>query len=366
MPRITSSRVDTYIRNHTPVVHQPFMYKFYEYLLGIPGRRAAQPAIQTIHNHTRFCIMYMNSINWDNPKISRRSLINFLSKYSRKRSIFSSLRHLFKFMLLNKDIDIDKYTSLTESKFKDGPVKIKKYAILKTDWPAAFNQLRGVRKFACWLFFSTGIRLAELAFLTVDDIHLDFKRDIYFVEIKPKPEINWAPKTIHSIREIPIRKEEAEVIQGYLDVRAKQDLNHNFILYAVRSGTTKRGKPIQSEETVGSWMRDVLIPFPEDKPKKCTIKLMKRTMIEGKYKNLTPCYIVHPDAPSHGHLRPHVCRYSYASDIYYKGKDIGLDLLDEVSALLGHESPPITYQYLQLGEKEKKERILRALDVTNY
>lgn len=207
------------------------------------------------------------------------------------------------------------------------PEKIKKWSIPEKRWNEVYKKANtNPLRFACWLGFNFGLRVGELCHLKLENIILG-KSDQYII-ITPDLESGWNPKTINSQRQIPIAESHIPVIKRYLKSREeflmpflekKNKSMHYYLLYS-----TWNGDPIV-EDTLRDWFGIIGMEFEEK----------GKTFLR--------------------YMRPHVCRYSFSVNFYYKTLNI-----HRLSSLLGHSSIRETERYLALTKDQayKESKLL--------
>ena len=342
--------------------YQELFLNYLNYLLNFKSKRNVPRSYNTIYVDLLVAINYSKTIAFNNKNINNISISKYLNAIETKGAYFSKLKIFFDFLNQLEMLDEKvKAQILSNTHFKN-PIKTykeKKFAIPQHKWIDLYNQLSGVRKFALWFLFHTGVRVGELISLETKDIMIDDTTDTYYIKIHPHSDIHFYPKTESSIRDIPLRKQEAKEIKNFLKIRSAKHLNHDYLIYNTRKnfnhkkenrfiasydGHDTKNMRVMVEKTIEHWLDEVL--YYDEIPKEnftCEHKITTK-ITHNKGKSYTPkCFEVFPNTPSHRHITPHLCRYSFASNIYYKGKDEGVDLLNEVSKLLGHSNSQITF-----------------------
>lgn len=328
--------------------NQEILTEFNQYLRELPSKRSIQRSKNTNYNNLSTIKKLLEFIENDLDNYTKINIENWIQGYKAKYAAFSKVKNFTKFLYEKNYIEEETYKQIMKMRFKNSKNGKKKYAIQKREWNNVINQVSGVRKFAVWLLLNTGIRVGELIHLETTDIIINHKTKQYYLKIQDKSlrEIKWYPKSDSSIRDIRLSPRMINVIEDYLKIRKSQNLPHKFLLYNTKTNRfTKRGERIKYESTINKWMKDITI-LDESINESCVIKNCK----ENK---------------PHRHISPHETRYSFASHMYYSGRDKGYDSLHEVSKLLGHSNPQTTGIYLQLDKKELESRIERLYEIAD-
>jgi integrase/recombinase XerC len=136
----------------------------------------------------------------------------------------NSTKTFFKFLKSSELIPDDPATNLEHPKFENKPPRI----LSKVEYRALRDAAKGdLRIFAIIeLFLQTGIRIGELAKLTIDDVNLD----------PASSSIQIRPFEGSTERSIPLNRPAVEAIQRYLEVRPKTQNKAIFV--------TKTGRPL--------------------------------------------------------------------------------------------------------------------------
>ncbi len=136
----------------------------------------------------------------------------------------NSTKTFFKFLKTSGLIDDDPARALEHPKFENKPPRI----LTEMEYRALRDVSRGdLRMFAIIeLFLQTGIRIGELAKITLGDVDLD----------SSTPALHIRPDEGTVERTIPLNKPAVEAIKKYIEVRAQTQNNALFV--------TKTGKPL--------------------------------------------------------------------------------------------------------------------------
>lgn len=148
--------------------------------------------------------------NYTNKSISRKT---------------NSTKTFFKFLKVSDIIAEDPSRSLEHPKFENKPPRI----LSELEYRALRDAARGdLRMFAIIeLFLQTGIRIGELAKLTIDDAEIDDTKT---------PTLHIRPSEGAVERNIPLNKPAVDALKRYLEVRPKTPNKALFV--------TKTGKPL--------------------------------------------------------------------------------------------------------------------------
>lgn len=167
----------------------------------------------------------------DAEQISTEDLNSFMAKLAKEgyttKSISrktNSTKTFFKFLKTSGLISADPAEGLEHPKFENKPPRI----LSKLEYRALRDAAKGDRRiFAIIeLFLQTGIRIGELAKLTLDDIELE----------DPNPALHVRPFEGSIERAVPLNRPAIEAVQRYLEVRPKTPNKALFV--------TKTGKPL--------------------------------------------------------------------------------------------------------------------------
>jgi integrase/recombinase XerC len=161
-------------------------------------------------------------------EIGRDELLAFLSKltsdnYTPKsvsRKI-NSIKTFFRFLKASGVIALDPAVEIEHPKYEVKPPRI----LSKLEYRALRDACRGdIRTYAIVeLFLQTGIRIGELANLTIPDIQ--------------DTELHVATQEGHAERNVPLNKAAKDALNNYLSVRNKNDTSQALFI-------TKTGKPL--------------------------------------------------------------------------------------------------------------------------
>ena len=136
----------------------------------------------------------------------------------------NSTKTFFKFLKISGLINEDPASSLEHPKFENKPPRI----LTKVEYRALRDAAKGdLRIFAIIeLFLQTGLRIGELAKITLDNLDLD----------SPNPSLQVKAFEGSAERTIPLNKPAVGAIKKYLEVRAKTQNKALFV--------TKTGRPL--------------------------------------------------------------------------------------------------------------------------
>ena len=136
----------------------------------------------------------------------------------------NSTKTFFKFLKTSNLLAEDPARSLEHPKFENKPPRI----LSELEYRALRDAARGdLRMFAIIeLFLQTGIRIGELAKLTLGDVDLD----------SPTPALHVRPDEGTVERTIPLNKPAVEAVKRYLEIRPSTQNKALFV--------TKTGKPL--------------------------------------------------------------------------------------------------------------------------
>jgi len=136
----------------------------------------------------------------------------------------NSTKTFFKFLQTSGLISEDPASSLEHPKFENKPPRI----LTKVEYRALRDAAKGdLRIFAIIeLFLQTGIRIGELAKITLEDLDLD----------SPNPSLHVKAFEGSAERSIPLNRPAVEAIKRYLEVRPKTQNKALFV--------TKTGRPL--------------------------------------------------------------------------------------------------------------------------
>lgn len=200
------------------------------------------------------------------------------------------------------------------------PAKKKKWTILPERYQEVYDQLvTNSKTMVAWLGFNFGLRVGEICHLKISDIEFyDITSHIRGkLFIRPDLESGWNPKTESSIRSLGITPTQEQILKHFIQKRNEflarefPDCAHDYLIFSKMDGYNVL------ENTVFRWLQEVTLDFE----------------VNGQKFTKT--------------LRPHVLRYSFATNCYFNTRRIY-----EVSKLLGHSSIKQTEDYLALGEEE--------------
>lgn len=174
------------------------------------------------------------------------------------------------------------------------------------------------------LFFSTGLRVSELACLKIE--HVNVKKDEFTIRGKGK-----------KIRVVFLSETAKEWIKKYLEKR--NDINPYLFIPHDRANKKRniyspkrRGKnTTQKNKNQKPARNEKYIPLS---PRSIERMVKKYSLIAGITKNVSP----------------HTLRHSFATDLLHNGADIR-----SVQAMLGHSSITTTQVYTHISDRHLKE-----------
>lgn len=198
----------------------------------LKGRNRASATILAYGKDIEQLVSYLSERGQENPQaVTTEDLQAFMNKLAKEgyttKSISrktNSTKTFFKYLKSVNLITEDPARSLEHPKFVNKPPRI----LSELEYRALRDAARGdARIFAIIeLFLQTGIRIGELAKLTVDDVVLE----------GPTPTLHIKPAEGAVERTIPLNKPAVEAVKKYLDVRPKTQNKALFV--------TKTGKPL--------------------------------------------------------------------------------------------------------------------------
>lgn len=198
----------------------------------LKGRNRASATILAYGKDIEQLVSYLSEHGQENPQeVTTEDLQAFMNKLAKEgyttKSISrktNSTKTFFKYLKSVNLITEDPARSLEHPKFVNKPPRI----LSELEYRALRDAARGdARIFAIIeLFLQTGIRIGELAKLTVDDVVLE----------GPAPTLHIKPAEGAVERTIPLNKPAVEAVKKYLDVRPKTQNKALFV--------TKTGKPL--------------------------------------------------------------------------------------------------------------------------
>jgi site-specific recombinase XerD len=198
----------------------------------LKGRSRASATILAYGKDIEQLVTYLNGLSSENvEEVTIDNLQSFMNKLAKEgytaKSISrktNSTKTFFKFLKASGLIEEDPARGLEHPKFENKPPRI----LSELEYRALRDAARGdARIFAIIeLFLQTGIRIGELAKLTVDDVILE----------GPNAAMHIQPSEGSVERTIPLNKSATEAVLKYLEVRPKTPNKALFV--------TKTGKPL--------------------------------------------------------------------------------------------------------------------------
>lgn len=198
----------------------------------LKGRSRASATILAYGKDIEQLVSYLTGLNKENAEdISLEDLQSFMNKLSKEgytaKSISrktNSTKTFFKFLRASGMTQDDPARALEHPKFENKPPRI----LSELEYRALRDAARtDARIFAIIeLFLQTGIRIGELAKITLDDVELDI----------PNPSLHVRPSEGAVERTIPLNKSAVEATKKYLEIRPSTQNKTLFV--------TKTGKPL--------------------------------------------------------------------------------------------------------------------------
>lgn len=198
----------------------------------LKGRNRAYATILAYGKDIEQLVSYLISIGKEDTKdVETTDLQSFMDKLASENYTAKSIsrktnstKTFFKFLKTSGLIEDDPARALEHPKFENKPPRI----LSELEYRALRDVARGdLRMFAIIeLFLQTGIRIGELAKLSVDDADLESQT----------PTLHVQPAEGSVERTIPLNKPAVEAIKRYLEVRVKTPNKALFV--------TKTGKPL--------------------------------------------------------------------------------------------------------------------------
>lgn len=198
----------------------------------LKGRSRASATILAYGKDIEQLVTFLNTLGKENVQdVTVEALQAFMNKLAKENYTAKSIsrktnstKTFFKF-LKNSGLTVDDPARVLEHpKFENKPPRI----LTELEYRALRDVARGdLRMFAIIeLFLQTGIRIGELAKLTIDDVDLD----------SPNPSMHVKPEEGSVERTIPLNRPAVEAVKKYLEVRPKTPNKALFV--------TKTGKPL--------------------------------------------------------------------------------------------------------------------------
>lgn len=198
----------------------------------LKGRSRASATILAYGKDIEQLVSYLDSLTRQNVvDVTTQDLQSFMDKLAKENYTAKSIsrktnstKTFFKFLKVSGLMDDDPARALEHPKFENKPPRI----LSELEYRALRDVSRGdLRMFAIIeLFLQTGIRIGELAKLTLDDVELE----------ATNPTMHVRPEEGSVERTIPLNKPAVEGLKKYLEVRPKTQNKAFFV--------TKTGKPL--------------------------------------------------------------------------------------------------------------------------
>jgi site-specific recombinase XerD len=198
----------------------------------LKGKSRASATILAYGKDIEQLVSYLSSQGKEDASaVSTQDLQTFMNKLAEEgytaKSISrktNSTKTFFKFLQTSQILEDDPARQLEHPKFENKPPRI----LSELEYRALRDAARGdLRIFAIIeLFLQTGIRIGELAKLTLDDVEID----------TPQSSLHVRPAEGAVERTIPLNRPAIEAIKRYLEVRPNTQNRALFV--------TKTGKPL--------------------------------------------------------------------------------------------------------------------------
>lgn len=198
----------------------------------LKGRSRASATILAYGKDIEQLVSYLDALTKKNVSdVTTPDLQSFMDKLAKENYTAKSIsrktnstKTFFKFLKVSGLLEDDPARALEHPKFENKPPRI----LSELEYRALRDVSRGdLRMFAIIeLFLQTGIRIGELAKLTLDDVELD----------STNPTMHVRPEEGSVERNIPLNKPAVEALKKYLEVRPKTPNKAFFV--------TKTGKPL--------------------------------------------------------------------------------------------------------------------------
>jgi site-specific recombinase XerD len=203
-----------------------------QFLGHLKGKSRASATILAYGKDIEQLVSYLSSVGKEDAQtVSTPDLQGFMDKLLKEgytaKSISrktNSTKTFFKFLQTSNLIEDDPARNLEHPKFENKPPRI----LSELEYRALRDAARGdLRIFAIIeLFLQTGVRIRELAKITLDDVELD----------SPQPALHVKEAEGAVERTIPLNRPAVESIKRYLEVRPNTQNRALFV--------TKTGKPL--------------------------------------------------------------------------------------------------------------------------
>ena len=230
----------------------------------------------------------------------------YLTKNKNNRMLIHAYRCYLRFLKSKKRITNEELFDLLEENKppRKSRSKKQKKAFPRDQWNKIMKTApHRMARFVIWIGFEFGLRKEEILHLRKQDI--DFENKIIAVTGENRTD-NWHPKYENN-RYIPFNDRQARTLKRWID--ELPDPLPEYIIFNPRTLKKLSGR------TVEKW-----------------------------------CKKADPE------LKPHVLRYSYATNLFYTTNDIKV-----VQENLGHSNPSITYDYLCLDLETRYEKTRKAM-----
>lgn len=198
----------------------------------LKGRSRASATILAYGKDIEQLVTFLNALGKEQVQdVTVEELQSFMNKLASENYTAKSIsrktnstKTFFKFLKVSGLLEEDPARGLEHPKFENKPPRI----LSELEYRALRDVSRGdLRMFAIIeLFLQTGIRIGELAKLTIEDVDLD----------SANPSMHVKPEEGSVERTIPLNKPAVEAIKKYLEVRPKTQNKALFV--------TKTGKPL--------------------------------------------------------------------------------------------------------------------------
>lgn len=198
----------------------------------LKGRSRASATILAYGKDIEQLVTYLTSLGKESvPEITVEELQSFMNKLAKENYTAKSIsrktnstKTFFKFLKVSGLLEDDPARGLEHPKFENKPPRI----LSELEYRALRDVSRGdLRMFAIIeLFLQTGIRIGELAKLTLDDVDLE----------SSNPSMHVKPEEGSVERTIPLNRPAVEALKKYIEVRPNTPNRALFV--------TKTGKPL--------------------------------------------------------------------------------------------------------------------------
>ncbi|MFW9897225.1 MAG: tyrosine-type recombinase/integrase, partial [Candidatus Thorarchaeota archaeon] len=274
-------------------------------------------------------LSYIKKFLLEHGEFSVKNVYDFLhkkdengKKKNAKGAMYVYFKKYAKFLLKNKLIDKELFDDIEEYQRQYKNTRVRdKWKVPYDRWSECYGQLEyEVQRIAIWLGFNFMLRANEI--INLQWKHINFN-DGKYGSIKITETEDHKLKTSNSNRTLPMASHHRQILLDYKEKWDNLGLDHDYLVY-IPTGEYKN-LPISYKGFYG-WCQKVSI------------------IIKVKGNDVKKI------------LRPHVLRYSGASDLFMKH---GINSLYTLSKMLGHNDIKTTQDYLVVTEKELHEEMLQ-------